>query len=315
MEANTIPVEETVPYVIDTDCGVDDSMALVIAISNLDIDAITAVSGNTEVENVVKNVSKVLEICDKKIPIYKGADRPILKAPERATKYHGKDGLADNPEVMAMEGYMDCYNDEVTAAQYLVRRAKESEINLICLGPLTNIAIACFLYPQFPSRINKIFVMGGTILGKGNTSVNAEFNFLADPEATFRVFKSFKMVDIVPWEASPTFVIPEEYYDELTDPDKPKSRFIANTHWDQLKRLKKLMICDGFTPMVAIDPSICDSCEELHCEVFLQGDAQGQISYAWPNFTSLSSKEKINCRVHYDFDVEKTMKILLSSLK
>ena len=92
---------------IDTDCGVDDSMALIIALSNLQVDAICAVAGNTKVENVVKNVAKVLEVCDMKTPIYKGASAPLVKDPQPMPKFHGEDGLADNPEVMKMEGYMD----------------------------------------------------------------------------------------------------------------------------------------------------------------------------------------------------------------
>ena len=157
--------------------------------------------------------------------------------------------------------------------------------------------------------------MGGTILGKGNTQFNIEFNFAADPEALLRVFKDFKMINLIPWEASPEFVIPLEDYEELQNPAHPKAKFLAGVHADQMKRLRKIMICDGFTPIVAIDSTVCDSIEELQAKVYTQGDAAGQISYAWPKYTSHYNKKKVNCRVYHDFDIKKTMKILLKSLK
>ena len=136
--------------------------------------------------------------------------------------------------------------------------------------------------------------MGGTIYGRGNTDYNLEYNFYADPEAICRVFKEFKMINLVPWEASPEFVIPIDDYEELTDPSHPKSLFLSRTHWGQMKRMNKYMICDGFTPMVAIDPTICETVDELPAKVYTQGDAAGQISYAWPKYSGLYDKSKIN---------------------
>ena len=143
---------------------------------------------------------------------------------------------------MKMVGYTDCFDDTMLAAEFLVKKAKEGNFCLICLGPLTNIALACILYPEFPSKIDEIYVMGGTILGKGNDDYNNEFNFFADPEATFRVFKDFKMIHLVPWEASVEFVIPVEDYDEMTDKSHPKSKFIGETHGIQMKTIGKYII-------------------------------------------------------------------------
>ena len=92
-------------FVIDTDCGLDDSLALVIALSKLNIDAITCVAGNVEISKVVVNVSKVLQVCDVKIPIYRGASEPIIRDINVCPEYHGDDGLGENPDIIAMEGF------------------------------------------------------------------------------------------------------------------------------------------------------------------------------------------------------------------
>ena len=132
--------------------------------------------------------------------------------------------------------------------------------------------------------------MGGTVSGKGNAEFNCEFNFLIDPEAAHKVFKSFKSIHLIPWEASPEFVFPKESYETLKNINTTKSKFFLNTHSHQFGRLNKYMICDGFTPMVVVDPSIAGEITELEAKVFTQGEAAGQISYAWPVYTAKYNK-------------------------
>ena len=96
---------DTRRFVIDTDWGLDDSLALMIGLSKLNIDAITCVSGNVEIDKVVINVSKVLQVCDAKVPIYKGASEPLIRDTNTWPEYHGDDGLGGNPDIMAMEGF------------------------------------------------------------------------------------------------------------------------------------------------------------------------------------------------------------------
>lgn len=181
-------------FVIDTDCGVDDSMAVMIALAVskhglsgdtdvMKIDAITAVGGNIGVDKVLVNCAKICQVIDIKVPIYRGSETPLIKDPIDATKYHGEDGMGGHPDVLAMEGYTDCIVEDVHAASYLVKRAKEGNFNLICIGPLTNIALALCLDSKFHERIDNIYIMGGTIHGKGNVTHNSEYNFFYDPEA------------------------------------------------------------------------------------------------------------------------------------
>jgi inosine-uridine nucleoside N-ribohydrolase len=302
-------------FVVDTDWGVDDSVALIVALSNLKVDAITAVAGNVEVDLVVKNVSKVLQACDVRVPIYKGVSQPMLKPLRTAKQFHGQDGLGDNKEIMEMEGYTDWIEEKKHAALFLIEKAKKSNFNIICLGPLTNIALACCLYPKFPQKINNIYIMGGTYLGKGNAEFNWEYNFLADPESAHKIFKCFKNIHLVPWEASPDFKIPEKYYEIIKNLDTPKGKFYRDSHSFQYGRLNKYMLCDDFTPMVAIDPNIWEDVNELEGKVYTQGDAAGQVSYGWPSYTPKYNKETVNCKVYHKFKVEETMDILISSLK
>lgn len=209
---------------------------------------------------------------------------------------------------------MDCYQKDIHAAKYLVQRAKESNFNIICLGPLTNIALACCLDPGFAKKIDNIYIMGGTLSGKGNKDFNIEYNFATDPEAAYKVFKKFSSIHLVPWEASPEFLIPDEYYEKMLNQNCKKAKFLADTHQQRLNRLKRIMICDGFTPMIAIDPSICEEIHELEAKVYTQGDAAGQVSFAWPTYTHKYDKAKVNCKVYSKFKIEETMDLLLRSL-
>lgn len=185
--------------IIDTDAGIDDAIAIMIALAfedELEIKGITTLTGNTYVDQVTKNVLRILDYFGRDdIKVYKGASKPLVHYFERGAKIHGKDGLGE----IDLE-YSKRNEEELPAPQAIYKIAKqEGGIDLITLGPLTNLSISLNLYPDLKNYINQIYSMGGAI-ERGNVTRFAEFNFYVDPEAVQSVIESKIKMTIVPWD-------------------------------------------------------------------------------------------------------------------
>lgn len=176
--------------IIDTDCGVDDALALILALRSpeLDVKAITTVSGNVHVDRVTENVFKVFNALNLRAnPIVaKGADRPLKKAPIIADSVHGKDGLGD-----VIQAPSNIKIDNRPAWKVICDLAREypKRITLITLGPMTNLAMAIQNDPDAVHCLGKVVAMGGVFFDVGNIGPDAEFNVAADPDAAFEVVK------------------------------------------------------------------------------------------------------------------------------
>jgi len=175
--------------IIDTDPGIDDAVAIAAAIHSdaLSVELITTVAGNVGLNAVTDNVLKLLKFWDKKIPVAKGAEKPLLKKLDDASNVHGKSG---------MEGYEfpdGDYNNllqiPATQAIYDVLVKSDDKVTIVAIGPLTNIALLLSVYPDAKNHIDEIVMMGGSAT-RGNKGVMAEFNVYTDPEAAKIVFDS-----------------------------------------------------------------------------------------------------------------------------
>jgi len=232
-----------------------------------------------------------------------------------AEKYHGIDGLGDAPELADMVGYTDWIDTSIHAAEYIVNQANKGDFNLICIGPLTNVALAMCLDPDLPSKVDNIYIMGGTLYGKGNWAPGTEYNFACDPEATAKVINAFKNMHIVPWEAWEDFHIPKEMNEQFFISEEAKLKFFGQVHTGIYLRSERILICDGFTAALAIDPSLCTESHDLVATAYYQGESAGQISYLWENYSFAFDKKNINCRVYHKFKLEETVELLLKSLR
>ena len=165
----------------------------------------------------------------------------------------------------------------MTAAEAIVKLANENagELNLLCIAPLTNIALALSLDPSLPSKIKEVFILGGTIHGKGNFHKNLEFNFGIDPHAARLVFQSFKMINLVPWEASHEYKITTEEMHVLFDENHVKTKFYKEINNMNVGRFGHIDYCDGLAAALAVDRSIATTVYELEGEVYCEGDAAG----------------------------------------
>lgn len=192
--------------VIDTDAGVDDAVAILMVLGDpsISVEAITCVAGNTLVDNVVTNVLKLLKLMGKleQVPVYSGTDYGLVNIVEDSG-YFGKDGLMDVDYTYSPPPNI---RQKEHAASALARIVNENpgRISVLCLGPLTNIALAANINPNFFKLVKEIIVLGGSVKGLGNAAPGIEFNFYTDPVAASVVFdrsrRSDATVTLLPME-------------------------------------------------------------------------------------------------------------------
>lgn len=174
--------------IIDCDTGMDDALALLLALRTpaCDVLGITTVGGNVPLPQVMRNTLVMVEHAGREVPVYRGLARPLLAPPITSESAHGSDGLGDI-------GFPDPQREPAAehAVDFLIRTfmAATAPITLITLAPLTNIALALLREPRLEERIPHLVMMAGSITG-GNTTAVAEFNVYADVEAADIVFRS-----------------------------------------------------------------------------------------------------------------------------
>jgi inosine-uridine nucleoside N-ribohydrolase len=174
------------PIIIDCDPGHDDVMAILLGGRALDLRGITTVHGNASLEQTTRNARQTIEFADlTHIPVAAGLARPLVRQPRYAPEVHGKTGL-DGPTLSPPTVPLHPQH----AIDFLLEQSHAiSDLHLVPIGPLTNIATALSRDPTLPTRIKQISLMGGS-LTFGNATPAAEFNILCDPEAAHVVFTS-----------------------------------------------------------------------------------------------------------------------------
>lgn len=180
---------QRIPVIIDTDPGHDDAIALMMALASpeIDIRGLTIVAGNNTIANNTNNALRVLEHFGASIPVYRGAEKPLVQAQEVPEDIHGRSGMDGTS--LPDRCYGQC--EELNAIQFLENELKASDerIKIIAIGPLTNIATLLAAAPEVKDKIDEIIIMGGAAQG-GNKTPTSEFNIWQDPEAAHIVFSS-----------------------------------------------------------------------------------------------------------------------------
>jgi purine nucleosidase len=190
----------SIPFILDTDTAQDDCVAILLGVLDPDADlrAITMVAGNVGFDQQVDNAMMTLSVAGAlgDYPVFLGCRRPMVREWVSAENVHGdgSGGLSMDQEGLDPE--------EEHAIDALLRLTQESpgELNIVAIGPLTNIAMAVVKDPSFPKRVKHLFIMGGSNNARGNITAAAEFNFYVDPDAAKIVFAAGFDITVVPWE-------------------------------------------------------------------------------------------------------------------
>lgn len=273
--------------VIDTDPGVDDAHAIMMAFAHPEaqVEALTTVAGNVSLERTTANVCTILDVLEQDVPIYAGCDRPLLMRPTDASYVHGKDGLGDSghpPSKRRVAGEH--------AVNALVRLANElpGELTLVAIGPLTNLALATRLDPKLPDKYRRLVVMGGAIRGMGNVMPSAEFNVYTDPEAAAIVFDAWPGLTLVSWETTLAHGLTLKQVETLMAVDSPRAAFFRRItqrtieYIHQVLGRHELLMPDGLAVAVALEPDIVRNVEAHYVQVELAGrHTRGQTTVDW----------------------------------
>ena len=190
------------PLIIDCDPGVDDAIALLLALASpdeFDLLGITTVAGNVPLALTQYNARRIAQLAQRwDVPVYAGCPRPLLRAPITAEHVHGQTGLDG---AVLPEPTQPLQTQHAVAFLIDQCQAAQAPITLATLGPLTNLAVALIQAPEIAKNIDQVVTMGGA-LGRGNVTPNAEFNIYADPHAARVVVEAGLPFTLIPLDVT-----------------------------------------------------------------------------------------------------------------
>jgi len=261
------------PFFIDTDTASDDAVALVMALRHPDVEVvgIGVVAGNVPMELGLQNALYTAELCGASVPIHAGADRPLVVPLVTGQRVHGHDGFGDIGLLLAGRSPADGHAvDALLDASH--RHA--GELELVTLGPLTNIALAVRRDPTFASRVKRCVVMGAVADHFGNQSPVAEFNMWVDPHAVAVTLGSGLPLELVGWDVSRRFAVIEPGDAEaLRAVGTPLAAFCVDIQRCLIEfchhetKLRGFDLPDPIAMAYAIDPAVATDTMSVRCTV------------------------------------------------
>jgi purine nucleosidase len=264
-------------FLIDTDTASDDAVALIMAVraSDVRVAAITTVAGNVNVQQATRNALYTLELCGADVPLFVGANKPLLRPYTNATWFHGQDGLGDHDypaprQVPEKLHAVDAIVETIQANPGLV---------LVTLGPLTNVALALAKKPSIAAQVSRCVVMGGAPCCEGNVTPAAEYNIWVDPEAARIVMLSGLPVELIGWQLSRGESVVNERDITIIQGFKSKLGEFAvecNSHARHAYKVQTgedgICLPDPVAMSIALDPSIGTQWSEHAVEIETQSE-------------------------------------------
>ena len=264
----------------------DDGLALILALRSpeLEILGVTTVAGNESMEKATVDALRLLEIAGRpEIPVYKGADMPLLhEKSDFATRVHGR-WWSDEPPAPPPGGFARKKPDPQRAVDFIVRTvmARPGEVSVLAIGPLTNIAMALRQEPGLAEGIKEIVIMGGAVAtlpdGAGNITPNAEFNFWVDPEAAKAVLRSgIPRIVLSPLNVSRKTALTKEWYEKMVAVETPITGLIRQTMGPRFAEDpgRRMLMYDQVAVASLIDPTLVTT-----AELYVDVDAHPGINY------------------------------------
>ena len=300
--------------IIDCDPGIDDSMAILLALNSkeLEVLGLTICSGNVPAKMGAKNALKTLQIANRlDIPVYVGEEFPLQRKLITAKDTHGEDGIGEN-------FYDDVKGDILGGGvDFIIDTLKrEEKVSIIALGPLTNIAKALMKDKDAFDNLDEFVSMGGAFRIHGNCSPVAEFNYWVDPHAADYTYKHLpKKIHMVGLDVTRKIVLTPNIIEFINRLEKEKSKFITEItrfyidfHWQQ-EGIIGCVINDPLAVAYFIDRNLCKGFDS-YVEVVHDGVAIGQSIVDSFNFY----KKEPNAHVLTQTDEKAFMKMFLKRI-
>lgn len=269
--------------IIDCDPGIDDSLALMLALSceEIEVIGITIVAGNSPLTLGFENAKRILAHMDRlDIPVYQGAVQPLVKPFINALDTHGEDGLGESflPEIQG-------YQQEKDAVTFLKETLHKTPCSLIALGPMTNLAHLIQEDRSAFEKIDRLVSMGGSFKAHGNCSPVAEYNYWEDPHAAQMVYQTLyemhKKIEMVGLDVTRQIVLTPDLLEYSKRLDWKQGSFIQKItkfyfdfHWEW-EHLIGCVINDPLAIAYFIDPSLCQGFD-AYTAIETEGISQGQ---------------------------------------
>jgi purine nucleosidase len=262
--------------IIDTDPGIDDSLAILLALASpeIQLEGLTVVSGNTTAAQGVLNALGVLELAGAVgIPVFQGVPIPLVQPLLVAPETHGEIGI----------GYAHLPLPRLKPSQqhgveWLIDTVMSNpgEISLVAIGPLTNIAMAVRLEPRLVKTVQEVIIMGGAIRAGGNTTPLAEYNAYCDPHAAHIVFHSGLPITLVPLDVTYQAILTQTDVQRLLEIPSLITRFIADAtrfymeFHDEYQKIDGCVINDPLALALTFAPHLVDT-EQLYVDIDISG--------------------------------------------
>jgi len=315
-------------FLIDTDTASDDAVALVMALRHPDVRvaAITVVSGNVPLHQGVVNALYTCELCGRDdVPVFAGADRPLRRAPAHAQWFHGADGMGDMNYPAPSRA-----PEPAHAVDAMIETIRANPgIELVTLGPLTNVALALQRDPGIAKNVARCVVMGGNPCCEGNVTPAAEYNIWCDPEAAQIVLHGGLPVELIGWQLSRgRAVLNHDDIARVRALDTPLAHFAIDCNRVALNAYRAqtgeegIALPDPIAMAVALDRSVCTRADLHRIEVETSSeltrgmtvvDKLGVVTddahhEAW-------DRDANKCTVCWEIDVERWKRMLVGALR
>jgi len=263
---------------IDTDTGSDDAVALAMALNNaqINVEAITIVAGNVPAKQGLQNALYTVELCKKDTPVYLGEDKPLKRTLRTSEFFHGQDGLGDIG--LHLKGRKATKGN---AVDVIINKTHQFEniLEIVAIGPLTNLALAIKKDRKIISKVKQCFIMGGTALGPGNITPFSEFNFWVDPEAAQIVLQSGMEIIMIDWDATKKYAwFDPETIQEIRNIDTSLSKFSMDIQKNPKKYNKnkygseRIELADPLAMAIALERKIITKSKKCNVDVNLAYD-------------------------------------------
>lgn len=306
--------------IIDTDPGVDDAAALLLAfglerLGYLDVLGITTVAGNVSLHKASKNARVIADWAKRSdVAIHAGAEKPLLMPLHSAEHIHGITGLG-NAQLHKPQTNLQ----PQAAVPYLIELLNQAEpysVTLCAIGPLTNIAQLLSLSPLCARGIKEIVVMGGNFLRRGNVTPMAEFNFYTDPHAAQMVLQSGVPLRIVPLDVTHQVLLNPEHLKQLSALDNVNGPQLAALLQDYMgnekqdNAMRHAPLHDPCAILCALMPSLFEQ-KRVHVDIETHGKlTNGACVVDWDE----KFKRKPNAYWTHKADSEAIFEILIQAI-